>query len=242
MAEIMVPYTYDGRSFEGAIVYDETVATPRPAIFMQPDWYGVCRHSMDMAADASRGAYVMLLADMYGTGYGDRDRDEAELLRCARAARGDLAFVRGCGAAAEAALLAEADRHGLIDRDRIGAIGFCMGGGILLEQVRAGGDFRGSVVFHVTAPNPLDPAAPADFRGRVLAIHGAADPVTPKPMMDALEAELTAAGIDWQVTSYGHAVHSFCVEGANNPGRQMYDPVLCQRAYREMRAFFDDTF
>ena len=31
---------------------------------------------------------------------------------------------------------------------------------------------------------------------RVLAIHGAADPITPKPMMDALEDELTQARVD----------------------------------------------
>lgn len=46
MAEIMVPYEYDGRQFEGAMVWDDAVDDPRPAIFMQPDWFGVCRKSV----------------------------------------------------------------------------------------------------------------------------------------------------------------------------------------------------
>ena len=42
MAEIKVPYQVQGRSFEGVIVYDDSVKDKRPAIFMQPDWKGVC--------------------------------------------------------------------------------------------------------------------------------------------------------------------------------------------------------
>ena len=44
MAEIPVPYSHDGRAFEGMLVYDESVSEPRPAILMQPDWLGVSRH------------------------------------------------------------------------------------------------------------------------------------------------------------------------------------------------------
>ena len=51
---------------------------------------------------------------------------------------------------------------------------------------------------------------PCNIKGRVLAIYGSADPVTPKPMMDAFEEEMTAAKIDWQVMMFGGAVHSFC--------------------------------
>ena len=69
----------------------------------------------------------------------------------------------------------------------------------MLEQARAGADFKAFVVFHVTNPNPVVPGTPCNIKGRVLAIHGRADPVTPKPMMDAFEEELTKAKVDWQV-------------------------------------------
>jgi pimeloyl-ACP methyl ester carboxylesterase len=50
---------------------------------------------------------------------------------------------------------------------------------------RAGADFKALVVFHVTNPNPVVPGTPCNIKGKVLALHGSADPVTPKPMMDA---------------------------------------------------------
>jgi dienelactone hydrolase len=242
MAEIAIPYEYDGRKFEGMLVYDDSVSGKRPAIFMQPDWLGVCRHSAGMAEEVAGQDYVVMMADMYGVGYGEREKTEDELLASAQGVRGDLPFILGCGAKAYEVLTAEADKRDLIDPEKIGAIGYCMGGGFALEQVRTGADFKGTVVFHVTAPNPVDPDTKPDFKGRVLAIHGSVDPVTPKPMMDALEAELTEANVDWQVMMFGHAVHSFCVEGANNPPVQVYDEKLCQQSYRLMRDFFEETF
>jgi len=241
MAQIRVPYEYDGREFEGMLVYDDSVSEKRPGVFMQPDWLGVCAHSADMAAQAGGSDLVMMVADMFGKGYGDVERTQEELGTIARGTRRDLPFVQGCGAVAYAALRAEADKRALIDTNRLGAIGYCMGGGFVLEQARVGADFRGVVVFHVTLPNPVDADATPDFRGRILAIHGSADAITPKPQMDALEAELTAAGADWQHFNFGHALHSFCVLDADSD-TQRYDDRLCRQSYRLMRDFFADTF
>lgn len=241
MARISVPYAYDGRAFEGMLVYDEAVTEKRPALFMQPDWLGVCDHSADMAAQAGGSDFVMMVADMFGKGYGEVERTQEELGTIARATRADLPFIKGCGAAAFAALTAAAEEHRLIDPARVGAIGYCMGGGFVLEQARAGADFKGTVVFHVTLPNPVDPDTPPAIKGPVLAIHGSHDPVTPKPQMDALEAEFAENGVDWQLMNFGHAVHSFCVLGANSD-HQRYDDKLCRQSYRMMRDFFAETF
>jgi dienelactone hydrolase len=110
----------------------------------------------------------------------------------------------------------------------------------VLEQARAGADFKGVVVFHVTNPNPVAPGTPCNIKGRVLAIHGSADRITPKTMMDEFEDELTKANIDWQVMMFGGAVHSFCDPTAN-AGPTRYDEKLCQQSYRLMRDFFDET-
>jgi dienelactone hydrolase len=240
MTEKKVPYEYNGRKFEGVIVYDESVKTPRPAIFDQPDWKGVSPDTIAQARTVAGKDYVVLMADMYGVGYGDKPKTQPELAAGMRAVHDDLAFTVGCGAKALEALTAEAKKAGLIDPTKIIAIGYCAGGGFALEQGRAGADFKGIVVFHVTNPNPVKADTKCNIKGRVLAIHGSADPVTPKPMMDALEAELTEAKVDWQIHTFGHAVHSFCDPTAN-AGPTRYDETLCRKSYEMMREFIAET-
>ena len=60
MVEKKVPYQVNGRSFEGMIVYDDSVKTKRPAIFMQPDWKGVDKDTIGQA----RAAQVPVILDV----------------------------------------------------------------------------------------------------------------------------------------------------------------------------------
>lgn len=240
MAEGKVPYQVSGRPFEGTIVYDDSVKAKRPAIFMQPDWKGVCADTIAQARTVAGKDYVVLMADMFGAGYGAKPKTYQELMSGMKAVHADLPFTLACGGAAYDALLKEAGRLGVIDPSKKAAIGYCAGGGFALEQARAGADFAAVVVFHVTNPNPVVAGTPCNIKGRVLAIHGSDDPVTPKPMMDAFEAEMTSAKIDWQVMMFGGAVHSFC-DPTVNAGPTRYDEKLCRKSYRLMRDFFDET-
>jgi dienelactone hydrolase len=241
MAEKKVPYQLNGRSFEGMIVYDDSVKAKRPAVFVQPDWKGICTDTIAQAKTAAGKDYVMLMADMFGAGYGEKPKTLEQLAAGMKAVHNDLPFTIACGDAAYNALLSEADKLGLIDTGKKAAIGFCAGGGFALEQARAGADFKAVVVFHVTNPNPVIAGTPCNIKGRVLAIHGRADPVTPKPMMDALEAELTKAKVDWHIVTFGRGVHSFCDPTANNPAATQYDEKLCRTSYMLMRDFFAET-
>ncbi len=241
MVERKVAYQVNGRDFEGLLVYDDTVSDKRPAVFMQPDWKGVDKDTIGQARTVAGRDYVVLMADMFGKGYGDKPKQPPELRAGMVAVHDDLPFTLACGAKAYETLLAEADRLGLVDTSKKAGIGYCAGGGFVLEQARAGQDFQAVVVFHVTNPNPVVPGTPCNIKGSVLAIHGRADPVTPKPMMDALEAELTQAKVDWHVVTYGRGVHSFCDLTASNPAATMYDEKLCRTSYMLMRDFFAET-
>jgi dienelactone hydrolase len=240
MAETTVQYQVGGRQFEGMLVYDEAVTAKRPAIFMQPDWKGVCADTIGQARSVAGKDYVVLMADMFGAGYGAKPKTPDELRAGMLAVHKDLPFTLSCGAAAYDALMAEAGKRGIIDASKTAAIGYCAGGGYALEQARAGADFKATVVFHVTNPNPVVAGTPCNIKGRVLAIHGSVDPITPKPMIDALEDELTKAKVDWQLMMFGGAVHSFCDPTANTPATR-YDAKLCRKSYLLMRDFFAET-
>jgi dienelactone hydrolase len=163
---------------------------------MQPDWKGVCADTVARAHAVAGADYVVLMADMFGAGYGDTPKAREQLAAGMRAVHDDLVFTLSCGSKAYETLLAESTKLGLIDATRKLAVGYCAGGGFVLEQARGGADFNAVVVLHVTNPNPVVPGTPCNIKGRVLAIHGSADPITPKSMMDAFEEECHSA---WKI-------------------------------------------
>jgi len=95
-------------------------------------------------------------------------------------------------------------------------------------------------VFRVTNPNPVVPGTPCNIKGKVLALHGSADPVTPKPMMDAFEEELTKANVEWQVMMFGGA-GPFLLRPDGRRWTTRYDEKLCRKSYMLMRDFFAET-
>jgi dienelactone hydrolase len=240
MTKLTVPYQVNNKQFEGMIVYDDTVERKRPVVFMQPDWKGVCPDTVAQAHAVAGEDYVVLMADMFGAGYGDTPKTRQQLAAGMKDVHDDLAFTLTCGQKAYETLFAEAANLDLVDPTKKVAIGYCAGGGFVLEQARAGADFKAVAVLHVTNPNPVAPGTPCNIKGRVLAIHGSADPITPKFMMDAFEDELTQAKVEWQVMMFGGAVHSFCDPTAN-AGPTRYDEKLCRQSYRLMRDFFEET-
>ena len=240
MVEKTVPYEVNGRQFEGKLVYDDSVKTKRPLVYMQPDWKGVDKDTAGQAREVAGKDYVVLMADMFGKGYGDKQKSMDDLRNGMLAVHKDRPFTLACGKKGFDTMRDEADKLGLIDTAKAVAIGYCAGGGYVLEQARAGAPFKAVVVFHVTNPNPVEPDKPSNIKGRVLAIHGRADPITPKDKMDALEDELTKAKVDWHVVMFGRGVHSFCDRTAKGPATQ-FDENLCRTSYMLMRDFFAET-
>ena len=99
----------------------------------------------------------------------------------------------------------------------------------------------GVVSFHggLASPTPEDAKG---IQARVLALHGADDPSVPPEEVQAFENEMRNAKVDWQLVSYGGAVHSFTDVDANRPGRARYDAKTAARAYRAMKDFFVEAW
>jgi dienelactone hydrolase len=117
------------------------------------------------------------------------------------------------------------------------AVGHCFGGLAALELARAGTEVRAVVSLH----GGLATSAPAAAIGaRVLAVCGAADAFCPREQRAAFEAEMTAAGADWQLLVLGGAQHGFSVPGIARPACA-YDTVADRRSWRAMLALFEDT-
>lgn len=242
MIEITVPYEVNGRSFAGRIVCDDDAGGKGyPVLFMQPDWYGVWPETIAQARELAKGRYVVFLADMFGTDYEPENKDFDGLLQGMLKVHTDLEFTLTCGSMAYETMLKEAKVQGLVQEGgKRFAVGYCAGGGFLMEQIRDGLAFDAATVLHITNPNPVVPGTACKARGRVLVIHGSEDPVTSQEMLNDLQSELDGVGVEWQSVWFSGAVHSFCVPSANFPGAQ-YDEKLCRRSYRLMHDFFAES-
>ena len=230
-----VPYELNGRAFEGQLVFDASVQSKRPLLFMQPDWKGIDEDTLATARLLAGKEYIVLMADMFGLGYGRKKKTIQELGANMASVYKDRAFTVACSNKALQSMLEAVKKLELADTSKIWAAGFCAGGGYLLEHARSGVDFKGLVVFHVTNPNPVVAGTDNQFKGRVLVVHGSKDPVTPVPLIDALSEELTKAKVDWQVMMFGGAPHSF-----TDPTNKGFSEALTRKSYLLMRDFFTE--
>ena len=229
-----VDYQIDGEPFQGALVFDDAISVPRPGLLMVPNWMGVTDNAAKKASRVAGSDYVVFVADMYGSDI--RPADAKEAGAAAGLVKGDRALMRQRANAALEVFRREA--AGLIDTSRLGAVGFCFGGTSVLELARSGTQLAGVVSFHGNLDTP-DASAARAIRSPILVLHGAEDPYVPPEEVAAFETEMRDGNVsDWQLVSYGNAVHSFTDPTANMPGQAQYDAQVAERAFGEMKRFF----
>ncbi len=233
-----VKYELNGTKFEGVLIYEDAVKTPRPGLVLVPNWMGINPANLKQAVEVAGKDYILFVADMYGESVRPKTPEEAG--KAAGAVKGDRALMRARVNKALELLRSEGKAVGL-DAKKLGAIGFCFGGTSVLELARSGADVAGVVSFH----GGLDAPMPADAKGitaKVLALHGADDPYESPAEVAGFQEEMRKAKTDWQLVVYGNAVHSFTDVDANMPGKAQYNPKVAKRAYKAMNDFFAEAF
>jgi dienelactone hydrolase len=139
--------------------------------------------------------------------------------------------------------LAQLRASELVDSSRLTAIGYCFGGGTVLQMAYGGADLKGVVSFHGSLP-----AAPEEAKGKIeakiLALHGQADAMIPPEVVQNFEAKLAAAEANWELVSYGGVRHGFTNPDAGKFGipNLKYDALADARSWARMQAFFAEIF
>ncbi len=223
---------------EGALIYDENVSGRRPAVLLAPNWMGMTDKAIQRGELVAASRYVVFVADMYGVGTRPADFGQAAAL--ANPLRADALEQRRRIKAAFATLLEQANKRGLVD-ERRAAVGFCFGGGNVLELARDGADLAAAVSIHGDLKTAL-PAGPGAIRAALLVAHGAPDPVAPKPDRDAFEAEMNAAGAKWQMVLFSGVLHAYTDQGVDIPGVAAWDEGATRQTYALTHQFLADAF
>lgn len=230
-----IEYVHDGVRLVGRLAVDETRQGRRPAVLVAHDAGGLSGHPKDTVRRLAELGFVAFALDYYGDG---KTLPPEQIGERFGALAGDTDRVRAVGRAGLEVLLAS--EHA--DTSRVAAIGYCFGGTLSLELARGGADLAAVVGFHsgLATTRPEDASA---ITGRVLVCIGADDPIIPPEQRAAFEAEMRAAGVDWQMHLYGGVVHSFTSPTADgsNPALR-YDAAADARSWQSMLGLFGEVF
>jgi dienelactone hydrolase len=128
-----------------------------------------------------------------------------------------------------------------VNPDKIAAIGYCFGGGVVLNMARSGADLKGVASFHGSLGTSA-PAQPGQVKARVLVMHGADDKFIPPDVVKAFKDEMDSAGVDYKFIAYPGALHSFTNPDADKFAEQFgmpvkYDPAADEQSWNELKTF-----
>lgn len=236
IVNLTVRYEIDGQTFASQLLYDESHSAPRPGLLMAPNWMGVSAGAIEIAQQVAARGYVVLVADVYGAELRPQGMEEAGAAMMT--VKGKPALRQRLQAALDSL---KAQPGTPLDSSRLAVFGFCFGGHCALELARAGAALQAAVSFHGTLDS-ANPAEAQNIQGSVLVLDGAADPFVPRTQLTEFAEEMGAAGVDWQLISYGRAVHSFTDPQANIPGKMQYDAKVSRRAFAAMYDLLDEVF
>jgi dienelactone hydrolase len=133
-----------------------------------------------------------------------------------------------------------------VDPGRIAAIGYCFGGGIVLNMARQGVDLKGVASFHGSLA-AVKPAQPGGVKARVLVLHGADDKFVTPEQIEAFKQEMKSAGVDFQFILYPGAIHSFTNPDADGYAKKFnlplgYNADADKKSWEELGKFLEKIF
>ena len=235
-----VEYSAQGVVMKGYLAYDDHIKEKRPGVLVVPEWWGLNDYARKRARVLAELGYTALAVDMYGEGKVFATPDEAGKLSSEVMKDFDVGKARFIGA------MDFLKQQPMVDPNRIAAIGYCFGGGVVLNMARQGVDLRGVASFHggLTA---VKPAQPGGVKVKILVLHGGADKFITPEQIEAFKQEMKSAGADFQFISYPGAVHSFTNPESTEIGKKFNLPIAYnadadRKSWGELKGFLSKIF
>jgi dienelactone hydrolase len=175
-----IEYKQNGTVLQGLIAWDDATKGKRPGVLVVHEWWGHNEHARNQAKRLAEAGYVGFALDLYGKGKVATHPKDAEAFM--KEATKDPAVI----AARFNTALDQLKRDPHVDAEKIAAIGYCFGGGVVLEMVRAGADLDAVATFHGSLSTQT-PAEKGNVKPRILVLTGAADPMVPPMQVEAFK-------------------------------------------------------
>lgn len=233
-------YSEGQTKMKGYLAWDDSFNNPRPGVLVVHEWWGHNDYAQRRARMLAEAGYLALAIDMYGDGKVTRHPDKASEFSKEALANLDVAEKRFEAAANWL------NKHPLLKKNQISAIGYCFGGIVVLHMARAGSNLKAVASFHGNLGGKIQ-AEKDKVKAKILVLHGADDPFIPQEKVKAFELEMKNAEADFKVIQYPGATHSFTNPAADEIGKEFnlplaYDEEADKKSWQALLDFLSETF
>jgi carboxymethylenebutenolidase len=204
MAFAQQPVTFpSGDGVAGGLLYLPQGAGPHPGLIVIHEWWGLNDWIKQEAASYASKGYVALAVDLYRGKVADNPDTAHELMRGLPQDQGVRDLVAGFN-------YLESRKD--VKRDRIGAVGWCMGGGYALQLAIAAPSLKVVAINYGALATDKDQLA--KIHAAVLGNFGGKDQGIPPDAVHAFEAAMKSLRRPVDIKIYPDAGHAF--ENPNN--------------------------
>ena len=194
-----------------------------PGVVVIQEWWGLVPHIKDVAERLAHEGFVALAPDLYHGEAAD-EPDEARKLAMALDANRAVQEI-----AAAARYLRKMEN---VAPQKVGVVGWCMGGGLSLSTAAHHADLIGAAV--VFYGRPLTASDTAKLQVPVLGLYAEHDHGIPVEAVHTFAAEMQKQNVPHKVHIYPGASHAFF----NDTRPQIYQAAAAQDAWQKTLAWF----
>ena len=232
--EETVTYAVGNTVFKGFIAYDETLKGKLPAVLVVPEWWGMTEYPKMRARQLAALGYIALAVDMYGNGKIADNPTEAQALTTPFYSDPKISKTR------IDAGISKIKEYKQTDPANIFAIGYCFGGGVVLNAAKLGADLKGVVSFHGNLKGA--PANKELLKAKILVCQGGSDKYSPEADQKMFKHQLDSIGAKYYFITYPGAMHAFSNPDATELGKKFnmaieYNKAADMDSWKDMKKF-----
>ncbi len=232
-------YSSDSVKMNGYMAFDSASDAKRPVVLVIPEWWGLNDYAKNRAKQLAELGYLAMAVDMYGNGELADNPERAGQLAGPFYQNPQMAKSRFDAA------LALIKSNPLADTTKIAAIGYCFGGGMILNIARLGENLKGVVSFHGSLVGV--PANKELLKANILVCHGEADQFVKADEVAKFRKDMDSIGAIYTFKSYPNATHAFSNPDATANGKKFSIPIAYNAqadtaSWNEMKLFFGTIF
>lgn len=224
MAGTMVEFSSNGGTCKGYLAASLTGSGP--GVIVLQEWWGLVDHIMDVCDRFAAEGFTALAPDLYH-GESTASPDDAGKLMMAINIDKTEQDMRG----AIAYLLSRDETKG----DKVGTVGFCMGGQLSLYAACANPQVGACVIYYGIHPHVKPDIA--NLQAPVLGFFGEKDAMVTPEIARALEKQLKDAGKSVEIHIYPGADHAFF----NDSRTEVYNKEFANDTWERMLALYRDN-